>query len=401
MLPGVTIVVRNVATGIARETVTNDARPVSRWPALQPGRYQVGGRAAPVSAGTARARSPSRSTRKRWSTSTLKVGELTETITVAAREDRSCRRRRLTLGKVVEEKQILELPLSGRNFTSLGLLTPGVHDARPVHHRRVVRRARAAPGQQQLPARRRGERVARRQHRAGAPERGRGAGVQDPDEQLLGGVRPQLGLGRAGGDQVGHQQPARQRLGVPAATTSSRRGTSSPRPIRRRSSRISSAGPSAGPVTIPGLYSGRNRTFFFGSFEGFRLTRGLTRQAVVATAQERAGDFSFPDQADPRSADRSAVSRATSFRQTASARRRGSCSTLMPLPNIAGVAAAPEQLRLVAVAGADLRPVHDAPRSHLQPEVVGVLPAFPAGQHRLQPVPGFGSGRLSRVSQPE
>ena len=31
-----------------------------------------------------------------------------------------------TLGKVVEEKQILELPLSGRNFTSLGLLTPGV-----------------------------------------------------------------------------------------------------------------------------------------------------------------------------------------------------------------------------------------------------------------------------------
>ena len=31
-----------------------------------------------------------------------------------------------TLGKVVEEKQILELPLSGRNFASLGLLTPGV-----------------------------------------------------------------------------------------------------------------------------------------------------------------------------------------------------------------------------------------------------------------------------------
>ena len=31
-----------------------------------------------------------------------------------------------TLGKVIEEKQILELPLSGRNFTALGLLTPGV-----------------------------------------------------------------------------------------------------------------------------------------------------------------------------------------------------------------------------------------------------------------------------------
>ena len=30
------------------------------------------------------------------------------------------------VGKVVDEKQILELPLSGRNFADLGLLTPGV-----------------------------------------------------------------------------------------------------------------------------------------------------------------------------------------------------------------------------------------------------------------------------------
>ena len=56
----------------------------------------------------------------------LKLGKLSETITVVAagivvqtttspRSARSSRR-----------KQILELPLSGRNFTSLGLLTPGV-----------------------------------------------------------------------------------------------------------------------------------------------------------------------------------------------------------------------------------------------------------------------------------
>ena len=36
----------------------------------------------------------------------------------------------------------------------------------------------------------------------------------------------------------------------------------------------------------------RNRTFFFGDYEGTRLREGMTRLANVPTAQERAGDFS-------------------------------------------------------------------------------------------------------------
>lgn len=47
-----------------------------------------------------------------------------------------------------------------------------------------------------------------------------------------------------------------------------------------------------GPVYIPKLYNGRNRTFFFVNWEGFRLRQGTSYTGTVPTVAERAGDFS-------------------------------------------------------------------------------------------------------------
>lgn len=47
-----------------------------------------------------------------------------------------------------------------------------------------------------------------------------------------------------------------------------------------------------GPVFIPGIYNGRNKTFFFSTFEGFHFPRGTTIQDRVPTALLRSGDFS-------------------------------------------------------------------------------------------------------------
>ncbi|MDZ4801943.1 MAG: carboxypeptidase regulatory-like domain-containing protein [Bryobacteraceae bacterium] len=48
-----------------------------------------------------------------------------------------------------------------------------------------------------------------------------------------------------------------------------------------------------GPVMIPKLYNGRNRSFFFFNFDGERQNQeGLLRLATMPTALERAGDFS-------------------------------------------------------------------------------------------------------------
>jgi hypothetical protein len=47
-----------------------------------------------------------------------------------------------------------------------------------------------------------------------------------------------------------------------------------------------------GPVWIPHLYNGHNRTFFYGTYEGFRFPLGSTIQNIVPTQAMRKGDFS-------------------------------------------------------------------------------------------------------------
>src|SRR5439155_4555356 len=48
-----------------------------------------------------------------------------------------------------------------------------------------------------------------------------------------------------------------------------------------------------GPVVIPKVYSGRNKTFFFMNYEGTRHNEGSNAQLTgVPTALERRGDFS-------------------------------------------------------------------------------------------------------------
>ena len=47
-----------------------------------------------------------------------------------------------------------------------------------------------------------------------------------------------------------------------------------------------------GPISIPKIYDGKNKTFFWATFEGYRDTQANAGATVVPTAAERAGDFS-------------------------------------------------------------------------------------------------------------
>ena len=47
-----------------------------------------------------------------------------------------------------------------------------------------------------------------------------------------------------------------------------------------------------GPLSVPKLYSGKDRTFFFASYEGNRQVQGLTSNVPVPTQAQRGGDFS-------------------------------------------------------------------------------------------------------------
>lgn len=46
-----------------------------------------------------------------------------------------------------------------------------------------------------------------------------------------------------------------------------------------------------GPVYLPKVYNGKNRTFWFANYQGTRVRKGLTRLFTVPTAAMRAGDF--------------------------------------------------------------------------------------------------------------
>ena len=52
-----------------------------------------------------------------------------------------------------------------------------------------------------------------------------------------------------------------------------------------------------GPVVIPHIYDGRDKTFFFGEYQGFRQVLGTTQVIPVPTAEERQGidTLKFPD----------------------------------------------------------------------------------------------------------
>src|SRR5579864_9464607 len=52
-----------------------------------------------------------------------------------------------------------------------------------------------------------------------------------------------------------------------------------------------------GPVVLPGIYNGRNRTFYFGEYQGFRQVLGTTQVIPVPTAAERQGidTATFPE----------------------------------------------------------------------------------------------------------
>jgi hypothetical protein len=52
-----------------------------------------------------------------------------------------------------------------------------------------------------------------------------------------------------------------------------------------------------GPVKLPGIYDGRDRTYYFGEYQGFRQVLGTTQVFPVPTAAERKGidTLTFPD----------------------------------------------------------------------------------------------------------
>ena len=327
VLPGVSIVVKNLGTGTSRDTVS-DARGQFDVSGLAPGRYQVdaelqGFRKVSQGPVTVQVNQETRVNQ------TLSVGAVAETVTVTA-EGILVQTTTSAVGKVVDEKQILELPLSGRNFADLGLLTPGVTTRGQstsagttfyVHGQRNDANNFLLDGVSDnslegnsLQARPNVDAVQEFKIQTSnfSAEFGRNTGS-------VVNVVTKSGTNAFSGSGWEFLRSDKFQAKNFFATTD-------PPPLKFNQY----GGTLGGPVV-------RNKTFFFGSFEGYREGRGQTRQTIVATAQERAGDFSFLKKAltDPLTGLPFAGNIIPLARIDPTALR---LLALMPLPNIPGVA---------------------------------------------------------------
>ena len=122
-VPDASVTVTNNATNVAR-TITTNSEGLYSFPALTPGMYQVkvvaqGFQAAVASDVQLQVQQTARMD------FTLTVGQASQTIEVAANATLLATEN-TTVGTVIEEKRIMELPLNGRSFFSLVALSPNV-----------------------------------------------------------------------------------------------------------------------------------------------------------------------------------------------------------------------------------------------------------------------------------
>ena len=212
VLPGVTVTLRNQASGVQRLAVTQaDGR--YRFPVLGPGRYtlraELGGftpqeaRNIEITIGLA--------LRQDF---TLKVGTLTQSIVVSG-EAPVVDTTKAEVSGVVTQEQIEALPINSRQYLSLALLMPGTS----VDATRSFFPTVNVGGSMKFNST--GNVVdgminnmAEDRRAAPEPTAGRGPGVQGQQSAVPRGVRPGHRRHRPGGDQVRHQRVHRQRLRV-------------------------------------------------------------------------------------------------------------------------------------------------------------------------------------------
>src|SRR3989449_3992172 len=125
VIPGVTITVTNPATNFSRSSVSNEAG-VYNFPALQPGRFNIkvelpGFRTITQNDIELQVQQSARMD------FTLQVGDVSQTVEVSGAAALIATEN-ATVGTVIENQRIVDMPLNGRNFLQLVALSPNVSD---------------------------------------------------------------------------------------------------------------------------------------------------------------------------------------------------------------------------------------------------------------------------------
>lgn len=300
VVPGVKLTITNLNTNEARRLDSNESGAYS-FTALPPGRYRF---EAELNGFKRFVIDPVEVRVQQFVTldPRIEVGQSTQTVEVTG-QVALLDAQTSSLSQVVENRQVTELPLNGRNTLALVALTPGVRTQGEFMQHTATRSF------------------------AGWGNFSSNGGVSDANEILVDGASVTMFLVNAPSlippvdatqefrvqtnnysAEFGRSSGAVVNIGIKSGSNAlhgsayeflrnnkldandffqNRAGQ--PRPKRTFNQYGFSIG---GPIAIPKAYNGRNRTFFFFNFEGFRqrLARALTTS--VPTAAQLSGDFS-------------------------------------------------------------------------------------------------------------
>ena len=297
------VVASNTATNVSRET-TSDGTGSYIITLLPPGDYVVtvestGFRKLVQSGLTLQINQQARLDL------TLQIGQVSETLEVTAQAP-LLEAESSSLGTVVSEQLVNQLPLNGRNFIQLATLTPGVNGVGFSATGTIMSGTRPDD-------RRPGTEIFSNGNREGS-NNFLYDGIDDNERLTLSIVlRPAVeavrefkiqtnlysaDIGRSSGAVVdvitksGTNQLHGSLFEFLRNSAMDARNFFSPKGTAFPSFRLNQYGGSfGGPVVLPKLYNGRNKTFFFVDYEGYRRDAQQIQLGNVPTLKMRQGDF--------------------------------------------------------------------------------------------------------------
>ncbi len=308
LVPSASVTVTNTATAVSRTTTTN-ASGIYAFPDLTPGTYDVKV-AAPGFDTIVKANIPLQVQQTARIDFILAVGQSTQRVEVAANAA-MLTTESATVGTVIEQQRIVDLPLNGRSFFSLVALSPNVtYGFTPA---------------QQAAARLGGSRSALTISMSGAratwsnytldgitnTDIDFNTYVLQPSVDALQEFKVQSGVypaefGREAGQVNVSTKPGtnnyhgalfeflrNNRLDARSYDfNSATRNATNPSPVSTPYRQNQYGFTLEGPVRIPKVFNGKNRLFFMSNFEGFNSRTTTTALATTLTTAMRNGDFS-------------------------------------------------------------------------------------------------------------
>ncbi len=295
-MPNVEVTVTNVDTGVSRHTTSNEQGSYN-VPLLQPGRYRISAQAKgfkPISRDgiTLAVDQVARID------IVMEVGTVSESVEIVAAAplvDSAA----ATVGKVIENRRVAELPISGRNALALVMLAPGVHS--PVG---ATNSGFTSRGTHLAAISINGGPVGLNNFLldGGSNNQGYNADLNinptvDSIEEFkvqTNTVSAEYGFTAGGIINVVTKSGTNKLHGSlyefarNEAFDARNAFASAKTPFRYNQF----GGAAGGPVYLPKLYDGRQRSFFFYNYEEWRYLQYAQPIVRVPTAEERLGDFS-------------------------------------------------------------------------------------------------------------